>query len=573
MLVAGTILVSVVFAGSARSIETQREHFQDRDIVIVGAGMAGLSAALEAARDGAKVTVLDMASVFGGHAVMSGGDVTIVDTPLQRAKGVHDSPELAYKDFTEWGKDANADWVHYYVTHSRSEIYDWLVAMGVMFEELDRFPGNSVPRQHVTHGRGLGLVSPLYRECLNNPNIEFVWNTQVLDLIVDRQRITGLRGENLRTGQAREFHARAVILATGGFQSNLALVLRNWPRDLPVPDHLLAGSGVNSVGSGLELATKAGAALFNLDHQWNYERGLPDPRYPGMHRGLSVSVDEAVEVNALGRPFVATGDSSDARLKAVLSQPGTTYWAIFDEKTKRNFSISSPDWGNFATIQRFILDNPEVVKKAATLDDLAIKAGLPARALKETIAQHNAGPSKIDTPPYYAAQFFPLTRKSMGGIAIDLSARVLDKQGDPIPGLYAAGEAAGEAGINGKAALEGTFLGPSVVIGRVAARSATADLGISARAASISTAPVEHPMASAESVGSDACKGCHDLKALVSKPRAGYWHFERAHRIVLERQYVCVQCHGEIALPFKQENHRIDKLAQVNICSHCHVGQ
>jgi predicted oxidoreductase len=544
-------------------------------MVVVGAGLAGLSAALEAARQGATVSVVDKASVFGGHAVMSEADVTIIDTPLQVANGVHDSPELAFDDFMKWGEDSNQEWVRYYVTHSRSEIYDWLIPMGVAFDGLGAYPGNSVRRAHNTHGRGLGLVTPVYRECLKNPNISFEWNTEVLELLKEHSRIVGLRAKSLRSGEVRDVHARAVILATGGFQSNLGLVRKYWPRDLAVPVRLLAGSGVNSTGSGLELASKAGAALTRLDHQWNYDRGLPDPRYPGANRGLNASVN-GDRVNTQGQLFLPADASSKAGLRTTLNQPGATYWSIFDEHAKRSFWISGSDWGNFDTIQRVILDNDAIVKKAATIDELAAKTGLPAEALKAAIAHGNAGSPKVDSPPFYAAQFFPLTRKSMGGIAIDLSARALDKRGKPIAGLYAAGEVTGEAGINGKAALEGTFLGPAIVTGRGAARAAVKDLGLAPLPAIVpprGAVEPRQPMAAAIGVTSSGqCESCHDLPLLTAKTRVGYWHFERAHQVVLERKFECAQCHGEIGMPNDAVPHRINRLAQTNTCTTCHVA-
>src|SRR5262245_26244329 len=192
-------------------IRKQQAATPDVDLLIVGAGISGLSAALEAARGGARVLVVDMASVFGGHAVMSEGGVAIVATPLQQASGIADSPELAFKDFTEWGEDANVEWVRYYVQHSRREIYDWLTAMGTQLTTVLHRGGNSVPRFHQATGRGLGLVSPLYRECVKRPGITFVWNTQVTGLIAERGRITGARSKNLRTGETRSFHAAAVI--------------------------------------------------------------------------------------------------------------------------------------------------------------------------------------------------------------------------------------------------------------------------------------------------------------------------------------------------------------------------
>src|SRR5437867_5829437 len=138
------------------------------DIVIVGAGISGLSAALEAARSGAKVMVIDMGSVFGGHAVMSSGMVCMVGTPEQAASHVTDSPELAFRDFVQFGEDANSDWSRFYARDSRREVYDWLHSLGMTDWELfpQIIPGNSVRRQHVAKGRGLGLVSPIYRECL-----------------------------------------------------------------------------------------------------------------------------------------------------------------------------------------------------------------------------------------------------------------------------------------------------------------------------------------------------------------------------------------------------------------------
>ncbi len=201
-----------------------------------------------------------------------------------------------------WGIDSNPEWVRYYVDHSKSEIYDWLDALGVRFTGFTAYPGNRVLRAHKTRGLGLGLVRPVYLACLKQRNIIFVWNTEAIRLLSDQGIIRGVVAKNLRTGDIAEFASSAVILATGGFQSNTALALANWPPDLPKPPVLLAGSGVNSTGSGLTLAADAGAALIRLDHQWNYERGLPDPRYPGLNRGLNAVV-QGLRVNASGTAF------------------------------------------------------------------------------------------------------------------------------------------------------------------------------------------------------------------------------------------------------------------------------
>jgi uncharacterized protein len=531
------------------------------------------------------VTVFDMSSVFGGHAVMSSGDLTIVNNPLQQAAGLHDSADLAFKDFMAWGEDSDPAWVRYYVTHARTEIYDWLLSMGVTFDRLVPYQGNSVSRALATHGRGLGLVSPVYRECLRNSNVVFRWNAEVVDLLVERGRVVGVRDKDLRSGSLHEFRASAVILATGGFQSNLDLVRKNWPKDMAQPKRLLAGSGINSLGSGLGLASRAGAALTRLDHQWNYERGLPDPRYPGAERGLNASINGVI-VNSAGNLFMPKDFSSKTLLQTVLSQPGATYWVIFDERMKRDFWVSGSNWGSFETIDRILLNDEHIVKKASSIDGLAEKTGLPAAALRKSILASVAEGIHIDAAPFYAAQFFPMTRKSMGGIAVDIFAHALDADGKPVIGLYAAGEAAGEAGINGKAALEGTFLGPAVLIGRVAARSAVADFGMGSHSSDRSIAPAlqaaskaigseyeaSATVAATDATKGEACSGCHALATLVNQSRAGYWHFERVHRVVLERKYDCGQCHADIRLPFDAGQHRINRMLQVNTCARCHVA-
>jgi flavocytochrome c len=559
------------------------------DVLVVGAGISGLSAALEAARGGAKVKVVDMWSVFGGHAVMSQGAVSIVGTAVQAACGIKDSPALAYQDFIAWGEDADAGWVRYYVDHSREEIYDWLEPMGVQFDAVTRPAGNSVPRFHIARGRGVGLVAPIFRECAKHPAISFAWNIKVDDVIVERGRVIGVRGEDLRRRQRVEFRARGVIMATGGFQSNLEMVRSFWPKRLPFPARMLVGSGVNSTGSGHEVATKAGGLLFNMDHQWNYASGLPDPRDPGGRRGLSATNSASIWVNSAGKRFVDETAGTKVTFPALLRQQPATYWAIFDEGSKRNFAVSGSDWGDFKAVEEAIFGS-DAVKSASTIEDLARNASLPAAALAETVRTYNEmidlghdrefgrfGPGrdarKITRPPFYAVQFFPLTRKSLGGVSIDHSAHVLDREDRPIPGLYAVGELTGFGGINGKAGLEGTFLGPSIVTGRVAGRTVLVDLGIPpsvSQHAPTKRSPAQERSVPGPTGAGPSCAQCHDISALVATPRRGYAHFEKVHRRVAERTYDCLRCHAELS-PYRAETHRIDRVTQSNNCAFCHV--
>ena len=551
-----------------------------RDVIIVGAGISGLTAALDLGRGGSRVTVVDMASVFGGHAVMAQGSLSIVGTPTQERAGIKDSPDLAYQDFHRWGDDPDSKWVRYYVDHSKRDIYDWVDALGVRFSEVLSSSGNSVPREHQPIGRGIGLVTPIYRACLELGNVEFIWNAKVVQLEIKSSRVQGVMIQDTRTGLERKLQSEAVILATGGFQSNLEMVREYWPAEFRFPDRILAGSGINSIGLGHQLAKTAGGNLVHMDYQWNYFTGLPDPRHPGSNRGLNATNLYGILINSEGRRFANFHGWAKEVMPVLLKQDEATCWCIFDENSKRFFSVSGSDWGDFKKVDKLILQNPELVKQADSLEKLAELSKLPVENLVATVARYNQmvdegvdrdfgrfGPGKpefsnksspkISTPPYYAMQTYPLTRKSMGGVAIDLECRVLDANQQPIPGLFAVGELTGLALINGKAALEGTFLGPCIVTGRVAARSLLKSL----------PSPRE-----THSLTDSRCITCHDMDKLLAEKRKGYWHFESVHQSTQKRGLDCRHCHSELT-PYRADKHKLDRQALSTSCVHCHVAQ
>ncbi len=559
---------------------SQTPHQKPLEVVIVGAGISGLTSALELGRGGANVTVVDLSSVFGGHAVMSQGSLSIVGSSVQERQGDHDTPEIAYKDFLEWGEDADAEWVRFYVDHSKPMIYDWVTDLGVRFESALQSPGNTVPREHQPVGRGIGLVTPIFRACQDHPNIRFVWNTKITQLIQHEGRIAGVIGRNVRTDDELRIEADAVILATGGFANNLDMIREFWPSEFKFPEKILIGSGRHSIGLGHELAKTAGGDLTRMDHQWNYFCGIPDPRYPGSNRGLNAANMHGILVNAEGKQFANLHGWAKIVMPPMLAHEQQTVWFIFDEASKQNFHVSGTDWADFSKVEREILNNPSLVTKAESLEELAVKAGLPVENLLATVkrwnelvdkgvdedfgrfgphanAYSNGASPKIGTGPFYAMQTWPLTRKSMGGVAIDRDCRVVDKDQQPIAGLYAVGELTGLAGINGKAALEGTFLGPCIMTGRVAAQAilkTTPDVSPS------QTNPVQR------------CADCHDLKSEVQQTRAGYWHFEAVHKVVMDRSLDCRQCHAELS-PYDESRHKIHLPSLTASCFQCHTAR
>jgi flavocytochrome c len=497
ILFAAVLVMSWLALGA---VAGEEHHY---DVVIVGAGISGLSAAWELAHSGLDVAVIEMSSHYGGAALVAEGRICIVGTPEQERAGAHDSPQTAFEDLMEFGRDDHGPgpdpgWARYYVTESRHEIYDWLTSIGVQFDKnVEQMPGNRVARWHQVVGGGLGVVEPVYRGCVKTGRATFFWDTKGISLLRNGNRIIGIKARRLRDGTEIDYLARVVILATGGFQNNRDLVREYWPKDLPFPERLLLGAGKNAVGSGHEMAKAAGAQLRNMSYQWNYSTGLPDPRDLSNWRGLNAFSQQSIWINKDGRRFVNESQDTKSTFPVVVRQPGATYWAIFDSAARGTFFVSG--W-NRAKIEGSIFVNPMMkpfVKSALTVRKLALEAGLPPDAIEDSVSRWNkmvtegrdadfgrigsssfpwARPQRIEQPPFYAVQFFPLTRKSMGGVRIDRSCRVIDILDRPIPGLYAVGELTGLAGINGRASLEGTFLGTSIITGRIAGRAVAVEL-------------------------------------------------------------------------------------------------
>jgi len=405
---------------------------------------------------------------------------------------------------------------------------------------------------------------------------------------------------DLRSGVTVELRSAAVILATGGFQSNIHLVTNNWPDDTPRPQQIYSMSGQNSRGSGHRMALEAGAALARMDHQYNGYAALPNVLGLDEERGFVAGSSRSIWVNNSGQRFVTEGAIDRYVFPVVMQQDPPGYWRIFDDDDKAAFRINSPhfvsaDAVDEDKIQRLVIDNPAVTSKADTIEELAGMIGVPADALAQTIDDFNArvrrGDSTdvdglppespppvftIDTPPFYAMRTYPMANKSAGGISIDLGARALDADGKPVPRLYAAGEVTGSAGMNGLHGLDGMFTGPSILTGRVAGRTAVADLEAGGDWTARNFVRDEAMVfdASPGSVANPdgvAPLSADQLQALLEHPRDGYWHFERVHGLVLERHYACNQCHSE-QVPFAPAVTREQRLAQSATCDTCHLA-
>lgn len=320
----------------------------DADVIIIGGGLAGLVASNELTQAGKKVLLLEQenAANLGGQAFWSFGGMFMVDTPMQRRLGVRDSFELAWQDWqgsADWdrlGGDHPEDewaqkWGRAYVEFAADDKYPWLREQGIKFTPLvgwaergdltSRGHGNSVPRFHVPWGTGTGISEPFAnkaRTAAIDGLLTFHFRHQVDGLIFTGDQVTGVHGTILAADTAKrgassnrkvagsfEFHAQAVVIATGGIGGNHEQVRRWWPKHLgTAPKKMITGVPAHVDGRMLDIANDQGVRLVNRDRMWHYTEGLQNwaPIWPD-HAIRILPGPSSIWLDALGRQLPAPG--------------------------------------------------------------------------------------------------------------------------------------------------------------------------------------------------------------------------------------------------------------------------
>jgi len=304
------------------------------DVIIVGAGLAGLVAACELVDRGKRVLIVDQenGANLGGQAFWSFGGLFFVDSPEQRRLGVHDSHELALQDWLGTAAfDRQEDywprqWAHAYVDFAAGEKRSWLRARGLKIFPLVGWAerggygaqghGNSVPRFHITWGTGPAIVEIFARRLVEDPNVRFAHRHQVDELIVEGAAVTGVRGTVLEpSSEARgvessrnaigefEFRAQAVIVTSGGIGGNHDMVRANWPTRMGrAPERMLTGVPAHVDGRMIAITEKTGARVINRDRMWHYTEGITnyDPIWP-MHGIRIIPGPSSLWLDATGK--------------------------------------------------------------------------------------------------------------------------------------------------------------------------------------------------------------------------------------------------------------------------------
>ena len=465
------------------------------DVVVVGSGVAGLAAAVEAADRGLRVVVLEAGPEPGGASVISRAGCCLVGTPLQAACGIEDSVELALDDWRRaGGESADLCWAVRYLADSCAEVFRWCEELEITWSQLRREEGNSRPRWHLPDGGGPAVIGALLARC-RSLGVAIRTSSPATRILCADGRAQGV--EVQAGGRPRHILARATVVSTGGFTSNRRMLQQHVPV-LASMTRFLCGGGPAARGAGHAMLRGADAAFAPLGQIWMYPVGTPDPADPSGTRGLVVrDVRSEIWVSRDGERF----HDEDLRggltgLPALLAQPGQTAWGIFDARQAarltllNNASYGSPLATSGEGRARFWRTSGHAWR-ATTITRLASASGLPPIALAASVDRYNAwigsglahepdfgralaGLDPISEPPFCAVQYFPLVQKNLAGVCTDAVGHVQRAGGGTIGGLFAAGEVAGMAGgcINGAGAIEGTMFGPSLYSGRIAGQAA-----------------------------------------------------------------------------------------------------
>ncbi len=542
------------------------------DVIIVGAGLAGLVAAVELSRLKKRVIILDQEGEenMGGQAFWSFGGLFLVNSPEQRRLGIHDSYDLALQD---WMGTAGFDrledhwprkWAEAYVAFAAGEKRSWLRQHGLRFFPVVGWPerggygaighGNSVPRFHVTWGTGTGVVAPFAEkvyEAVKKGLIILKFRHRVNELMSASGVVNGVRGEileeqKLKRGERSSrvvtgefnFQAQAVIVTSGGIGANHELVRKNWPERLgSPPEKMLSGVPDYVDGRMLAITKAAGGSIINADRMWHYTEGVKNWNPIWSNHGIRIlpgpsSMWFDARGNRLPVPLFPGFDTLGTLRHIMKTGYDYTWFILTQQIIKKEFALSgseqNPDLTNkswrqvlgrafgkaaMPSVEAFKKQGEDFIVRSNLKDLVAAMNALTGKSLinYESLANQiiardrqmdnaftkdmqitairgarnyigdklirTAKPHKILDPaagPLIAVRLNIMTRKTLGGLETNLSSQVLNAEGNPIQGLYAAGEVAGfgGGGMHGYASLEGTFLGGCIFSGRMAGMAA-----------------------------------------------------------------------------------------------------
>jgi len=437
------------------------------DVVVIGAGAAGFTAAITAHDGGAKVILLEKQPITGGNSMLSAGGMNAAETRFQKGKGIQDSVELMYQDTMKGGGNMNdPELVRILAKNSASSV-EWLTSIGADISDVGQMAGASTYRTHrPTGGAAVGAhITQVLRKNAADRKIDVRVNSKVIQIMEDdKGRVTGVVVEGKHSGNYTIL-AKAVVLAAGGFSANPDKVAYYRPEF----KGMTTSNQPGATGDGMDLGDKAGGVLKDMKEI---------QIHPTVAAGSRILITEAVRgngailINREGKRFVNELTTRDKASNATLAQTGGSAFLVFDSVIHK--SLKQID-GYFEL---------GLVKEGDTPQALAKVLGIPGEAFAQTLVTYNKAveakndeefkradlPRVIKTPKFYAIEVKPGIHYTMGGLKINTEAQVISKDGKPMPGFFAAGEVTG--GVHGGNRLGGNSISETITFGRIAGASA-----------------------------------------------------------------------------------------------------
>ena len=463
---------------------TVREY----DVLVVGAGPAGLSVALHAAADGLRVLVVEKDDRIGGTLHLSGGHLAAGGTSRQRELGIVDSPAAHLEDIRRISHGTAREDLTTLVAEHAPETHEWLAERGFAFApETPRIVYGHEPyttaRTYYGKDEGASILEVLRAE-LDASSVEVWLRAPVTGLLTDGPAVVG--AEVYVDGGEVEVRAPAVVLATGGYGADAELFeeLEGAP--------LVSAAARTSTGDGLHLGMSVGAALQGEGLHLPSFGGLPDPQSPrraNWHDRQVLTTERPpaeIYVDRTGARWVAEDEPSiDVKERALVQVPEQTFWTVFDDAAlTQSTGSAAMVVGREPDEVRAMANGRPGVHAADSLPELAALAGIDPEGLVAAVARYNAAvtagvdaafgrthlPAPIATAPYYAIRNHAITLVTFQGLDIDDSCAVRTEAGETVPGLYAVGEVIGAGATCGNSFCSGMLLTPALTLGRLLGR-------------------------------------------------------------------------------------------------------
>jgi len=454
-----------------------KEVTETHDVVIIGAGGAGLTAAIEAKAAGADVIVLEKMPLAGGNTLISGAEYAAANNWLQKEEGIEDSIELHIQDTLIGGDNKAKEELVRVLAENALAGAEWLRdEVGVVWEdELMFFGGHSVKRSLIPAGASGKEIITKQLAKAEEMNIPVLLKTKATCLITDENgKVIGVEAEGIDANYTFNTN-KAVIIASGGFGSNVEMRVKYNPE---IDETILSTNSVGSTGDGIVLAEEVGASLLGMEYIQTYP--ICDPL-----TGTLLYYDDArlyghtIIVNKEGKRFVEELGRRDVMSMSIKAQTGHVCYELLDQK---GFEVSKLQENHGPELEYLFKNN--LLVKADTLKEAADFFEIDAVELQATVDRYNGYvadgkdpefnkrslPSTIEVGPFYICKAVPAVHHTMGGIEINTNAQVLDKEGKVIGGLFAAGEVTG--GIQGTNRLGSNALADITVFGRIAGQNA-----------------------------------------------------------------------------------------------------